>query len=55
MIDAVWLINTQLPNMSGLELYHMLHWRLERGCVFFVSNPYSVNGARRRTWSSRWS
>jgi len=29
MTDAVWLINMQLPDMSGLELYHMLRrrWR----------------------------
>ena len=43
MTDAAWLINTQLPDMSGMVLYRMLRRRLDGARVFFVSDQYSVD------------
>jgi len=39
---ALWLVNTRLPDMSGLELYHMLRPRLSGAAVLMVSDEYSV-------------
>ena len=39
---AVWLINTRLPDMSGVELFGMLRSGVPGAAVVMVSDQYSV-------------
>jgi DNA-binding response OmpR family regulator len=38
---AAWLINIQLPDMTGLELYHFLSQRQTQAPVLIVDNQYA--------------
>lgn len=44
--DAVWIINLDLPDMSGLDLYSMLRSRFPTSPVYIVGNDYHPDEER---------
>lgn len=50
---ALWLINIHLPDMSGLELYRMLHTRHPTARFVLVGDVYRAEDERQtRTWGA---
>jgi DNA-binding response OmpR family regulator len=43
----LWIINLQLPDMSGLELIDQLQPRRRGGAVFLVADAYTAEDERR--------
>ncbi len=43
---AVWIINLDLPDMSGLDLYQMLRSRFPASPVFVVNDQYRPDDER---------
>ncbi len=39
---ALWLVNVQLPDMSGFELFQSLHNRSEKTTVFLIGDRYAI-------------
>ena len=44
--NAVWIINLDLPDMSGLDLYSMLRSRFPTSPVFIVGDDYHPEDER---------
>ena len=40
--DALWLISTRLPDMSGFDLFEMIRDRLDSAAVCMVASEYRV-------------
>jgi DNA-binding NarL/FixJ family response regulator len=43
----LWIVNTQLPDMSGFDLFELLGERAARAPTFIVSDQYSADEERR--------
>ena len=48
----LWVVNTELPGLSGYELCGMLKSRSKASSVFMVAHEYSAV-AEKRAWAAR--
>jgi CheY-like chemotaxis protein len=48
----LWVVNTELPGLSGFELCNMLKTRPTRAAVYLVADHYSAD-AEREAWRAR--